>query len=98
MKTTEMLDEMFNVKWNPKVLTYQDECCICLGEFEAKQNVVALPCDFKHYFHHGCIENWFKFHTACPFCKSEVTIDAIRKTKPDYEARLKQIGATASTV
>mmetsp|Transcript_30398 Transcript_30398/g.37420 ORF Transcript_30398/g.37420 Transcript_30398/m.37420 type:complete len:92 (-) Transcript_30398:46-321(-) len=90
---TQMLGEMFTLNWNPKTLTYQDECCICLGEFQLKQRVVALPCDFKHYFHQSCIENWFKYHTACPFCKSEVTVEAIRKTKPDYEARLKAITA-----
>lgn len=76
-KTTEMLRSMFKVKWNAKTLTYQDECCICLGEFKPKQNVVALPCDMKHYFHQNCIENWFKYHTACPFCKKEVTMEAI---------------------
>ena len=87
---TEMLDEMFTVKWSAKKLSHLDECCICLGEFKPKQYVVALPCDFKHYFHKGCIENWFKYHTACPFCKTEVTIEAIRKTKPAYEAKLKE--------
>lgn len=46
-----MLNEMFTLNWNAKILTYQDECCICLGEFEIKQSVVALPCDLKHYFH-----------------------------------------------
>ena len=84
-----MLDEMFKIKWSPKSLTYQDECCICLGEFKPKQSVVALPCDIKHYFHQNCIENWFKYHTACPFCKKDVTIDEIRKTKADYEQKLK---------
>ena len=32
-RTTVMLQEMFKIKWTPQVLTYQDECCICLGEF-----------------------------------------------------------------
>ena len=86
-----MLQEMFKMKWNPKSLTYQDECCICLGEFKPKQIVVALPCDFKHYFHQSCIENWFKYHIACPFCKKKVTIEDIRKTKPEYERRLSAV-------
>ena len=32
-KTNEMLGEMFKLKWDKTTLTYQDECCICLGEF-----------------------------------------------------------------
>jgi len=92
-----MLAEIYSLQWNPKTLTYQDECCICLGEFQPKQQVAVLPCDFKHYFHQGCIENWFKYHTACPFCKSEVTLETIRKTKPDYEARVAAMANSAQT-
>ncbi len=35
-KMTEMLDEMFTVKWSAKKLSHLDECCICLGEFKPK--------------------------------------------------------------
>ena len=36
--------------------TAQDECTICLDEFEPDSMVTPLPCDVRHYFHTACIQ------------------------------------------
>jgi len=87
VRTREMLKSLYRCEFDPARFTFQDECCICLGDFEQKNQLAVLPCDSRHYFHTCCIENWFKYHRACPFCKIEVTQIAIDKTKEEYQSK-----------
>ena len=35
-----------------------DECAFCMERFELGQEVIALPCDIRHFFHSNCILAW----------------------------------------
>ncbi|GAV63036.1 zf-RING_2 domain-containing protein [Cephalotus follicularis] len=45
------------------------ECCMCLCEFDAEEEVSELSCN--HFFHKSCLEKWFNNkHSTCPLCRS----------------------------
>ena len=46
-------------------------CSICLADFEAGDELRALPC--SHAFHCGCIDQWLKTSRQCPCCRRELT-------------------------
>ncbi|KAK7337150.1 hypothetical protein VNO77_17711 [Canavalia gladiata] len=51
-----------------------NECSICLGLFEDKDEVRLLPA-CNHCFHRLCIDAWFIDHANCPVCRSPITCD-----------------------
>ena len=40
--------------------------------FEDKDDITALPCDEKHYFHSACIREWLVKDKRCPICRKPV--------------------------
>lgn len=52
-----------------------NNCIICLGEFEIGEKISILPC--THIFHANCIENWLVLHLNCPVCKFQVTLSSL---------------------
>ena len=52
-----------------------NNCVICLYEFQIGEKIAALPC--LHVFHFDCIKNWLKNELTCPVCKFEVTLSSI---------------------
>jgi len=46
-------------------------CSICLADFEAGDELRALPC--SHAYHIGCIDQWLKTSRQCPCCRRELT-------------------------
>ena len=64
-------------------LKEQQECGICMGEFEQNQALIALGCskgDTKHIFHKACVDKMMNFNkqkqppqqSKCPYCKANV--------------------------
>lgn len=52
-----------NLIWN--------RCCVCLGEFELKEELVQIPyC--KHVFHLECIHHWLQSNSTCPLCRCSI--------------------------
>jgi E3 ubiquitin-protein ligase BIG BROTHER-like protein len=45
-------------------------CSICLADFEAGDELRALPC--SHAYHSGCIDQWLKTSRQCPCCRREL--------------------------
>ena len=52
-----------------------NNCVICLYEFQIGDRISALPC--LHIFHHDCIKNWLRNELSCPVCKLEITLSSI---------------------
>lgn len=48
----------------------QTSCNICLGPYEAGENVRTLPC--MHRFHQPCIDHWLGTKAECPVCKTHI--------------------------
>ena len=52
-----------------------DECSICLTEFEQDERVKALPCG--HLFHSRCIKHWLGVDVRCPNCRMPAVDGAV---------------------
>jgi hypothetical protein len=50
---------------------YHGECCICLGEFGAEDEIKVLRCG--HAFHEDCLGNWLCRERTCALCREDVT-------------------------
>ena len=49
-------------------------CNICMDCYAKDSPCLALPC--SHFFHTGCIREWFNMSTSCPVCR----VDLLEKT------------------
>ncbi|XP_064635147.1 uncharacterized protein LOC135492538 [Lineus longissimus] len=49
-----------------------DECSVCMGEYEDGDNLRILPC--FHNFHVKCIDKWIKDNATCPICRVPVKL------------------------
>ncbi|XP_059276364.1 probable E3 ubiquitin-protein ligase RHA4A isoform X2 [Lycium ferocissimum] len=54
-------------------MTRDSQCCVCLGEFEIKEELHQLP-SCKHIFHVECIRHWLRSNFSCPLCRRHVII------------------------
>ena len=46
---------------------YQNECTICLENFNENEILYELKC--KHYYHKTCIDDWLSKKRTCPLCR-----------------------------
>ena len=46
-----------------------EQCSICMEDFEIGRNMMRLDCDGRHMFCQVCIEGWFSDHNTCPICR-----------------------------
>jgi len=51
----------------------EEQCSICLMEFQNGENIRTLPC--IHNFHKDCIDQWLKRQKYCPLCKGEIVFN-----------------------
>ena len=78
-------------------------CCICMENFGGDNpsdnelgnpysnvEVVILPCK-AHYYHVECIGQWITKQNACPICRIEITLDALKKQKKELAVMMKTI-------
>lgn len=84
--TQKVIESLLRFKWQQKVFTNQTQCVICMTDFTDADEVTPLPCDFRHYFHTKCIEDWLPYHNACPLCKTGVSVDDIARTSAQYHS------------
>mmetsp|Transcript_6338 Transcript_6338/g.11307 ORF Transcript_6338/g.11307 Transcript_6338/m.11307 type:complete len:622 (-) Transcript_6338:71-1936(-) len=48
----------------------EDQCCICLVDFESGDSMRKLPCE--HQYHADCVDRWIATHDSCPSCRAVV--------------------------
>lgn len=46
----------------------EEECALCLAEFEPGQSVRVLACG--HVFHRACVDPWLARTALCPYCNA----------------------------
>lgn len=49
---------------------YENNCSICLTEYEKKSFVSITKCN--HLFHHDCIKEWSYYKDSCPVCREKL--------------------------
>ena len=54
-----------------------NNCIICLNDFEIGDNVTSLPC--LHVYHTDCIKSWLKSKNHCPICKYTISEESLRR-------------------
>ncbi|KAL6011238.1 hypothetical protein ACLOJK_001683 [Asimina triloba] len=47
------------------------DCAVCLCEYKEGEWLKSLP-NCTHVFHIACIDAWFRSHTTCPLCRSNL--------------------------
>lgn len=53
-----------------------DQCPICLLEFEDGDDLRVLPCEGQHQFHQACVDPWLlRVSTSCPLCRKDFNPD-----------------------
>lgn len=50
----------------------QQECPICLNEFQCNEVVVTPKRECGHTFHQKCIHRWLMTQTSCPCCREKL--------------------------
>ena len=54
---------------DPTEIEKEQECCICMLQFDGSQKIVELKCSSKHKFHTDCLEKWIESKPSCPICR-----------------------------
>ncbi|KDP25266.1 hypothetical protein JCGZ_20422 [Jatropha curcas] len=78
----EIKDKLPIVLFDDELRTRESQCCVCLGEFEMKEELLQIP-SCKHVFHIECIHHWLHTNSTCPLCRSFV----IPTTKLDNQVQ-----------
>ncbi|KAL0368156.1 UNVERIFIED_CONTAM: putative E3 ubiquitin-protein ligase RHA4A [Sesamum calycinum] len=67
----ELNDKLCTVLFDEDMEARDSLCCVCLGEFEVKEELVQVP-SCKHIFHIDCLRRWLLKNSTCPLCRSPV--------------------------
>ncbi|XP_028808173.1 RING-H2 finger protein ATL57 [Neltuma alba] len=59
---------------------HQEDCTICLSEFETGETVKVIP-NCKHVFHRECVDTWLSSHVTCPICRGSKFIAVERQAE-----------------
>ena len=52
-------------------------CAVCLAGLQGGDECRRLPC--LHAFHVACIDDWLSRSRACPVCKENVAVAAVKR-------------------
>ncbi|GMY30580.1 probable E3 ubiquitin-protein ligase RHA4A isoform X1 [Fagus crenata] len=67
----EIKDKLPIIFFDEELRTRESQCCVCLGEFEIKEELLQIPL-CKHVFHVECIRHWLHSNSTCPLCRCMV--------------------------
>lgn len=54
---------------NNKIDLLNNQCCICLNEFNIGIKYVQWACQQSHYFHYDCMLKAMRYSNKCPLCQ-----------------------------
>ena len=66
------LDLMPTFVFTDKEEVVNNECSICLTNFEMGEMLISLPCHQRHSFHANCIREWLQHDAKCPLCQKGI--------------------------
>ncbi|KAK1385513.1 putative E3 ubiquitin-protein ligase RHA4A [Heracleum sosnowskyi] len=69
----DLKDKLPTIVFDEKLKARDSLCCVCLGEFEMKEELIQVP-SCNHIFHSDCICNWLCSSTTCPLCRCSVEV------------------------
>lgn len=75
----ELKDKLPIVLFDEELGAKDSQCCVCLGEFEMKEELLQVP-SCKHVFHIDCIHHWLHSNATCPLCRCSVIPAATAKS------------------
>ncbi|GLT61706.1 hypothetical protein SLA2020_343930 [Shorea laevis] len=67
----DLKDKLPTVLFDEELRARDALCCVCLGEFELKEQLLQIP-SCKHVFHGDCIHHWLYSNLTCPLCRCSV--------------------------
>ncbi|KAJ4711857.1 putative Ring finger protein [Melia azedarach] len=67
----EIKNKLPTILFDEGLRTRDSQCCVCLGEFEIKEELLQVP-SCKHVFHLDCIHHWLHSNTTCPLCRCSI--------------------------
>ncbi|XP_030454141.1 probable E3 ubiquitin-protein ligase RHA4A [Syzygium oleosum] len=77
----ELKDKLPIVLFDEELGAKDSQCCVCLGEFEMKEELLQVP-SCKHVFHVDCIHHWLHSNSTCPLCRCSVVPAATKSHGP----------------
>ncbi|KAI4302912.1 hypothetical protein MLD38_038605 [Melastoma candidum] len=69
----ELSGKLPTIVFNEEVKATNSQCCVCLGDYEMKEELVEVP-PCRHVFHADCIALWLHANSTCPLCRGSVVI------------------------
>ncbi|KAH9605229.1 hypothetical protein KSS87_020002 [Heliosperma pusillum] len=73
----ELKDKLQVVQFDEELKARESLCCVCLGEFEMKEELRQLTL-CKHVFHDDCIRHWLRANATCPLCRCPLISSAFK--------------------
>ena len=68
-----VIEKLNRTPFDPNLHKFENECKICLMEYEPEDELTQLKCDERHYFHSDCIIRWIsEGKNNCPLCRKPI--------------------------
>ncbi|XP_057430716.1 probable E3 ubiquitin-protein ligase RHA4A [Lotus japonicus] len=82
--TVKFLEKLPRILFDEDLRARDSLCCVCLGEFEMKEEVLQIPyC--KHVFHIDCIHHWMQSNSTCPLCRCSIIPTTTKFLNPESD-------------
>lgn len=71
--TANQIRALPEAKYRPGMFAADNsKCAICMTDYSAGTAVRVLPCDARHHFCKGCIDEWLRQSASCPVCRASM--------------------------
>ncbi|KAK9147245.1 hypothetical protein Scep_006002 [Stephania cephalantha] len=81
--------------FDEKISTKESQCCVCLGDFELKEQLHQIP-SCKHVFHISCIQHWFQTSFTCPLCRCAIVSAEKQSSNTQIQPELLEASESAN--